>query len=1619
MTSRDIISTQYYKTTYVKYNFNPYIEKKEVIKPEIDIDLLNDDNPYIDIDNFDYNLWINSDDFNNDENNNDNKEIENNIVSLFDDILNIINQSMIDKDELTENFRKYMGVAMNSIQYIINLMFDSKCNFDPIEKFMWIYLMLACKYEPCALKYLLESKYFENKLMLKKDKYGYSPLFHLCSLPLEFDINLISKFITVDNLNEIYFYKYPLIVYCVRNANIFKYVLDNVESNQSLLSLKIPWLALLCEYNPDLISLFINHKIMNIDYYNTLDNNGASCLMYAINNADVFELLVNCKYCNIKLFNYEHSLYGNILDQAISFNLSIVDIILKSEYLLSELFATKNNILIDTCNNPDLFLRLIKHNKLNKNTLFDSDIENILNHIAYKNNASFKILLNNSVINELQLITPDYNGISTILLGILDKFSIFISIYASKFWKPEWLNLRYMNTGKTILMLLLESNNESKHCFVQELYKRHNIIRDETILSLYDNENYNTFWYFCKYLPNVAIDILKNIDSNKTFLSIDTIKKICYHCDNKALLNVLITPYFLSIDTVNINDEYYNNFLMDVCYYNVCVVDLLIDNGIINRKTLTSLNVDSENALMILLKNCKSKTIHKTLRKLISSEFMNTDILNSKNYMGEFPFIIACEINYRCAQTIMNSPYFDPDNFKFYTLNGENCFSHACKTGDINLIKNICSHKFFTQEIFGSANYDDIPYIYHGLLTNDVTRKYILNHEFCSTGLLKQTYKLLLKNNVKNLSQIIKSIIDSIYCNENILFTKDNEGNNCLALVADEDDLETMNSLIKSSNFNTNLLLNKNNNGQTCLNYIKSCDMLNLFLNIPGFPDEIISYIDNDYQNVLNNYILHEKYHLAEVLIKSNKCTVEIFTSIDNNGKCIIVDLFKLPEKLIETILLLDYLRPEDMLVKDSLGNTCLHILSNLIVDKDSSINSSLLEKYINCSKFSKELFELKNNDGQTFLSINPLLLDIVLKSMYCTKILLKSKSRLNTNLIIYLYLVYPDYIKELINHSQFDETFLLDTIDDDNKLNVISHICMYDNGDILNTILDSDICNNNLLNIVDEYNYTPLVYTILINNNKNLMRLLNSKYDFTYSFNKLYNDNKNLLTIASLCNVEIFKNILNSKYVTSDMLYVSDKYKHNLLVYVMSKGLDTVKTLFESKLWTKELMSYYDIDNDCLMIYPYKYPEVVEYIIKTNNCSQEIVLKTNNYNMNCCHYYANYNHLSLRHLLSSSLYSPLLLMQKDKEGNTPLHYSCKYNINSLKEIIRLNKLIPEMLSLQNNKGENCLMLGLKTHIDFPIKLFFKYINRNLLSQQDGKLNNLLFYSVRYNLKLLKWILKSNHCDKEYLNMRNQYNYTCYEYSCIYNGEAIKYLLNNSNTDNGMLYSGHMDYGSCLTLAAMYQPIAIKYILNWDKLSWKIINTLHDKKNFVMLAAINNPDGIRYIIDSIHDFTDLFKLNEESILMVASRYQPDAVKHIIESKYCSKNYLLYKYNDRSCIDEAYDFQPKALGYILNSKYNQNDNLLDLEDERGYKLYYRIKTIYPFFSKSTDINKISLVDYNNEIAKKNDTFCNICYIFKPVVIFQPCFHMCCIGCAFKLKRCHQCRGDIIHRQVMYN
>lgn len=1624
------------------------------------------------IEEYNNDAWILTGDFNDDDDMTDDEILLNitQVTSLWDEISGILNISMLEEEEQDDHFKLYLECVSNNVQHVANSMIEyPNWSFDPMPKFLWIYLVMACHYEPRALKYLLNSPYFDEDLLSKPDKYGFSCVLVACK---QTNVDIISQLnlnnnVSMDMLAHAYdFNGMCPIVYATLNTDIFKYICDNIPNIDDIIKKVYKNGSTLfltaCRYNEEAANYLLNSKYMDQDYFNKTSN-GYTCLMMVIlndNSNNLLKTLLDSEYCSQELFDKTIPKYGNIGTLAGRYNSELLHLVLDSKYMNPSIFDAKiehrNNIVTDIlfecASQEENFKHIINSPHFNPELLkYTINGENILYELERVNMDGLRRVL------ELPSCTMD------IIVGDLSlgTNSSFISYISTK--KPELLIsmiksgklsndiLNYVTEfGRNLAMSLIKTGDTHT---VSELIE----LLDESLLKHKDNYGFNTLVYMCKYRPEHALLILDNpyitdLISDIFMNNSPMIHAICCVTYNKDLITKLCN--YCTEELFEIVNDRGNNLLLEVSEYNQTNIKFILESKYCTKKVVNQINKYGE--------SCLTYAINKTLIPLnlyiidyISKhKFCTPELLNYKNSNGETPFLVACKNGYNVTKVIMDSPYFNTNSLYCTDNHGMNCFTYACTNKDFELFKTICDHESEElKEMFELVDENDKLYISNLLGGNTLANEYILNHKYFNKNLLQICLKSWVNDATLINPVLMKYILESEYCDkETLLYQAEESRLNILITQLYNENILSVREILQSKHCSSELLEQVDLEKNSCLCYIgdNSLELYDDILNSEHFTSKILHNVGNNGCTILHSLISYDinsdgpkefKYrNELEKVVKSEFCTESLLTKTsysESGGLNVIASMYTYG--IHDIILNLPYITKDGLLCVNNLGRTCLHDLVCTFMNDINNTCKDHFKEILDSGKCSSELFEIQDQNGDTFLLLGSSLINIVLESEFCTTKLLASYNVKGINIFSVLCSQCSDNIITLINHPKTtSDIFMIPYTFNNTPLN---YTLLLDDT-TFKTIINLDICTDECINFTNHHGNNLLIFCIANKYYSKLEIFLQSGHDLSPSF---HTNNKKILKMAIMNDYNIFKILMESKYVTKDILLKSDKYGHNIITYAFGLNLDVVKYIVESDYWTDDIMYQTDIDGDFLLIHAFNRPEIVKYILESDKCPDKMILMENKLGMTCATAFAKQNLESFNILLASdkllkklscteqsSCDIPLseLLCKQDIYGQTPLHILSSKgldydnsNMNAIKELIKSPYFDEELLRTQDKNGLNSVMTALKNNNSHIAKLILDTdkVTEELLKQQDVHGNTILMYVSKYSIDCLKLMIDQDYYTKETLEIRNNDNETAIMYACKYNAEAVKLLLNLDECTNELLFSGHTDYGSVLTIAAKHnQPLAIKYILGWDDLSWQILYTLDNGENFIQIACMNSSDTIKWALETDYDFTEQLNPNiANPVILIAAKYQPNAVKYILESDYGSQQMITVRKNGRNCIDEAYDNQPKSLLHIVQSTHITED-ILNEEDEIGYKLISKIRRNYPNVDAFTDIKNINLTEYDNELINNDDdpSACHICYTYKTKVIFSPCLHVACVGCAFKLRKCHQCRETINEKKPLY-
>ena len=1607
------------------------------------------------IDNYDNDLFVVTNDFNSDQILED-EEIMVKVTlvtSLYDEVT-----TLIKKDELTEeekadeSFKIYLARCEEAVQYIIGLMLEnSNWMFNPMEKFIWIYLMFACYYEVRAIKYVQNSRYFSEKMITMPDRKGMFPLLICCqaddaSTLMNLNLNhylkseMFSKVFGATSL--------PTIIHAIHKTDIFAYIIENIPDIEPVIKNKYinnvtPFLYS-CRYNPDIACFLLQSGLIGPEEFMcSLGDSQMTCLMLATFQSNLLLELLASEICSQELINMTSPHYGNILNIAAAFNKPLIGNILNSNYMnkgllkgmIKNLENVSFNILFELYDDNENLKKVLDSNLLDEELLSQKiKGETIVSLLARKNPEGLKIILNSPFCSKDLLQIKSDAGLTPLIQLALSHPSEIDMIIGHKIFEESSLFDTDLK-GRNVLMILIKNKKISEKSLDMFLTNEILFQKDKT-------HEMNTFCYLCIYDPEYVKKLLseKQLDIRRCISDIGVdgscmLVDIVIESNSYDLLEKLLNSDFCSSEILGNRDKNGNNILT-LIEKNPTKLNLLLNCRYMTQEIMISTNKKGSNVLYYFLEFNKlhEDWIEQSVKSIISHKFANTTLINQINDKQETPFLYSCNFGITVCKLISESSFFYERCFSKVDNDGNNCLINACFSKDVALLKFLGHHPLMRADIFNQRNKASCSIVYYALDNNNLEMiDYILNHKLCDRTVAIPDIKIWLKEIIFNTNvEKIKILLKYGYGIEEVLLSKDEKGRNLLmnSIMHDPDFFEL---LLEMEEINEKILLEVDGDGNNFLQLVdlerENLDILRYILDNKNFSNKLLTNKNNTGNCFLHQLAKKNKTSELNLFLQSSFCNKSDLLLINSDG----FNLITLACQLNQTdiILNLPYITSEILATADLNHKTCLHYIATS--DELNDVISEDFQLILNSKLCTSELLEKQDANGNNFLLINPKYLDNLLQYPLITTKLLEQENDKGINLLMVLsafsILKIPAFLKnEKVTQKIFQ-------ISETTNLNVLM-ISMNINNHSLPMILNSTKCDNGIVNLTNKYGLTALSYGIIKDCYKNVKLLLNSSFDLSPSFKNKNGEKRNVLMLAAIFSFKIFKLIINSKYMNTTFLFEFDDYGKNVISFIFSSNLEMVKLLMDNERFRKVIIEYRDRNGNSILssvaTTQTKNAEnadntgtsILDYLLE-NSCEDgELLSSLDNLGRSCLHQYIlEKKHLMLERILNSNYFNENILFQKDVFGKTCLHYACeKREIDSTSfETIYNSKFFScELIKIQDNQGRNVIMYSIENYQNSIASKMIKSdcFSKEILFQKDNQGQTIFTYAVKFSISLLKLLIRLGYCTQELVTQRDQNYYNSLGISCKYKGRAIKYLLELEFVQNDDLHFNHSDHGSCLTIAAKLQPEAVEHILDWPKLDPDIFYKFENNLDFLRIGCIFNAEVVRYAIESKHDMRPFIENKGEPAIMLAAKHQPEAVKYLLNGKYGKKEMLTLRKNERSCIDDAFDFQPRALLHMIESKYCTED-VLKQEDDIGYKLIHKIRQAYSDVLDINDIKKINLIEFKNDLAEEEDqNVCKICYTYRNKIAFTPCFHLACVGCAFKLLKCHECRSLIEYKKNLY-
>jgi len=1556
------------------------------------------------------------------------------LSTICDEIFNIMNGELILAEDKDEHFDNYLETCANSIQYVLGLMTDdSSWKFDPLEKFTWIYLSYACLIEPRAIKYVTCSPYYKDELFFMEDCGNITP-FLILLLNKNMDIEHSKFLLTYDNLVKTYS-NIPFFVYCVFNMELFKNVIniDGLVDYIIMNNYEHLLINMACKYNANVAIYLFDNIEFNGDKINLEVSDFSYLSMASLFNPSLLSYLLELKYVTSKIFNAKYT-YGNILTIACrNGNMSNVELILSHKYMTEELFrhlyhlVYSKNILFACREYCDIFRLIFNHKYTNDQTVnFKSGINSsrtLFNELVHeKNYECIEIFLNSDKLKKNHMLDLDLLGKSPLLYAVYNDEKMTDMIIKSRVFDESFLRILCDN-GRNILMLILMNENfavEFKTNVILMMLQK-GYLTNELLLT-YDNYNITLLEYIYYFLPDIT-NVLLTQDSLTTIIP-NTIQPIFYriieHTTRISLIKHMLNNAIDNIFNYNTIDG--DNIFLYMAKYSFKCLYCIMENKNFNERIFNSKSSNGDNIMTIL---SQADTIIKKIiiNEMINNRYMTKEIFNYINRDGNHSLMYLLNDDLLIS-TITEHKLFDPNIILIMNKHGTNCLIELSNNNKLTMdIVNVLFNENINQ-----VDDNDVLFLAKCVKDNQVLLKYILGHYKCDKIFFMKLYENYLDVNDCYDVSILLMFLNHAFMDEYILTFVNNNRQNMLMLLVSCNEYNTRGL---TDGINRIICMDSNHiiarqmdiYLHTFLFYVHDNTMLKIILNNEKFDNSVL-YIQNNNGDDLVRYLyINKKYDMLITLlyyIDDDDTICDILTRRLENNQYIVVLILMTSSILFECLLKLKSIEKEHFLIiENTCKYSCLHTFSYSMADISRTIEyykmDSLMKIFLKSDKCSSELLLLKTFNGHTFLHLMPEYTEVILESPYCSWELIMSRDDTGMSIvdIIHQSIFGNGILLKLLNSEYVPKTILL------GERNILNNSGKSKPGIFLQ-ILDSNKCDDICINQVDNNGETILFKLVASLNLSCLKLLLDSNYDLTDSFSYMYHE-KSILSYGLFCSSAIFEYLLNCKYMDKNIIMMGDKYRHNILIDILGYDDSTLNIFMTSKFWLPSMLSYCDVDGDTFLMHAHKDVKNVRYILGHPDFTSrrsEILKKQNKRGMNVLHYYALRSPECLFELLNKKHYYDSIFNELDDCGNTFLHYLCTTSDNNalkcMKRIFKMKK--DYSLLIQNLSNKNAIMVAIENNNDMIIDEIFKHITRDMLSKTDCNDNNLVYYLLKYApMHLTDKIIDM--LDSDLLQKENHKMKNIYHYASKYSPGHLKKLLDHPHFNSIMLFNGHLDHGSCLITASKYQPESVRHILNCRDLYWKVLNARYKDKTFIHYGSEYNYRSVVVALEmKYQDIKELFEMGTDTPVLLASKYQPKLIEYLLQN-----NVELIineiKRSGRKILDYGYNYQPVILKYLIESN-KFLINFLDSEDEVGYRLSNKLNRIFGI-SSLDNIGKVPLINHENiKINKYSDMTCNICYSYKSQVIFLPCFHSCCIGCSFKLCKCHHCRATIEDRKIPY-
>lgn len=1069
----------------------------------------------------------------------------------------------------------------------------------------------------------------------------------------------------------------------------------------------------------------------------------------------------------------------------------------------------------------------------------------------------------------------------------------------------QYLPRLFLDMMKNAKINSIINSKSLTECLKQKV--NYNIKKEMIMAKLIDknimkNDNYELLKYSMKFDPQTAEIIFDNYQyllEEDLLIDPETkrslLENLCFVQDDYLFKKIINHPIVTTkiINWVNKNNE-------SILYYLIKSerFEELLSRKDFDRKLLYSIHFLAK--LFILPNSIQ-------ILKLI----LNQNDLPYSYYL-EFVNLLFNSIDVKYENYI--DLIFE--NEYFHSLDNKSIgrILHFCIKKRINKISNVLNYHSLSFESFNMKDQEDNNLLLNSLKNNFKERE-IISHKFFTKEMLFEKNKnnvnainILGSNfNLDVLEYCLKNkIID-----KHILIEPLNTGGTILHKMVERKYIKEAINIIHFYN-DRKMLLNKLDNSTNILYQI--CSQTEINIEIDELLK--LGIVLNDFMEKINNQVILFKlfetnFEFFKNLVMKYKLTKEILlTPVPGTIHCFLcyalilrndfidlidIDLITDSQILstqIDNLRLLCFIRPSATLFKKILdhNNFNNNILEEHFKNNKSNLeilcenNSQVGEIYFSHEKMNKEILYANNMQ---------FLFNICKKHSNILNIVLQRKliSLEDTNLIQSLILTSLESEIKTVDTISLPSSFIVITNSEYFNMNVLKST--YNNKIFMEYILKNQFLTEYLLMLnklpqeilfeTDNFG-DPLIiqFRYNIEGLNNILKYLN--------INNLIKTNKCGQTLLHLLAIDNCFNDLLNLNLTEELYLKQDNFGKIFLDYVIEyQNVELFKNLLNKKIITTQMLSNKDKLGKTIF---YKLLKNFKRIESDITCliNNELLSIKGEDGINNLGQIIKYSKSLLNYVLDIPNFNIAILDNIDNKGRTCLMLAAEYNSDNLVRLLNSPHIKSHHMMVHKNLG-SCLTKAIRYNPkDVRFILQSNLMNNEILYSRENEIYNdyvvtlnIVQLACKYNHEALMFILRENKNMKELVHEiigKSRDKLNSLKIAILYQPECVEVLLKSDYGTIELIKETNPIMGiSCFMDAIYKQPASFPLLLKYGKYNEEDLKY----KNNNPISAINN------LIKVSHDTFSASTNFYEEVPLIKYKNEPCDSNHPQACTICSEN----------------------------------------------------------------------------------------------------------------------------------